>query len=124
MRDTGGEQVRGLFESKTTLGGRLRPFGLLGCSCLPTYCYVPNAKKPRDHLDTCYLLSRGRPGSLQQLVRDRRPQPVKQSELGNVFRQQEIRSLDAFYAFARRPAAGGNDWWLSVAYGMQATRLQ
>lgn len=88
------------------------------------YCYVPSAKKPREHLDTCYLLSRGHPDILQRLVKDRRPKRVKPLELGNVLRQQEIRSLDAFYAFAKRQADGGDDRWLSVAYGTQAKRLQ
>ena len=101
------------------LGGRLRPFGLLGCIFL-LLCYVPSAKKPREHLDTCYLLSRGHPDILQRLVKDRRPK----RELGNVLRQQQIRSLDAFYVFAKRQADGGDDRWLSVAYGTQAKRLQ
>ena len=88
------------------------------------YCYVPSAKKPREHLDTCYLLSCGHPDILQRLVKDRRPKRVKPLELGNVLRQQDIRSLDAFYSFAKRQADCGDDRWLTVAYGTQAKRLQ
>eukprot|EP00435_Cladocopium_sp_Y103_P066014 s20_g28.t1 len=88
------------------------------------YCYVPSAKKPREDLDSCYLLSPGHPDILQRLVKDRRPKRVKPLELGKVLREQEIRSVDAFYAFAKRQATGGDDRWLSVAYGTQPKRLQ
>lgn len=89
-----------------------------------SYCYVPSSKKPREHLDSLYFLSRGHPDILQRLLKDRRPKRVKPLELGNLLREQDIRSVDAFYAFAKRQANAGDDRWLNVAYGTQARRLQ
>lgn len=81
------------------------------------YCFVPTAKKPREHLDSCYLLSPGHPDILARLIRDRKPKRVKPLEFGKTMREQGIRTADEFFAFAKVQADSGDDRWLTVAYG-------